>query len=291
MRLAPLPQLVIALTAFLVLAPSAPAASLDKDLVKTVLVADTTAIEPGKPFTLGVMFRIEPGWHIYWTNPGDAGEATKVLLQLPEGWKSEPVQLPLPKRFTQPGDIVGYGYEEQAMLLANVTPPQNLQSGDTVVLKAKVSWLVCEKVCIPGEAELSIALRVGANSLPENTKEFAEWRTRLPARAPTAFTRVEQAFDSVSKELLLTIDWPGDAPQAIEWFPPQVPDLTFADVRVSSSGKRTMLKVKCQPLGKKLVEPAVFEALLAYDDAGGARRGVVVRFAVGDGQPKRIPQG
>src|SRR5947208_2023674 len=37
-----------------------------KDLVKTELLSDVSAVQPGTPFSLGVRFKIEPGWHIYW---------------------------------------------------------------------------------------------------------------------------------------------------------------------------------------------------------------------------------
>ena len=37
-----------------------------KTLVKASLLADTTAIVPGKPFEVGVLLEMEPGWHTYW---------------------------------------------------------------------------------------------------------------------------------------------------------------------------------------------------------------------------------
>ena len=55
------------------------------DLVKVKLLADVTSVEPGKPFTIGVNFKMSPGWHIYWINPGDSGMATQVEFSLPAG--------------------------------------------------------------------------------------------------------------------------------------------------------------------------------------------------------------
>ena len=34
-----------------------------KELVKAELLADTNAIVPGKPFTIGLLLRMAPGWH------------------------------------------------------------------------------------------------------------------------------------------------------------------------------------------------------------------------------------
>ena len=42
------------------------------------LLSDTSAIEPGKTITVALRERIEPGWHTYWTNPGDSGEPTSI---------------------------------------------------------------------------------------------------------------------------------------------------------------------------------------------------------------------
>ena len=57
-----------------------------KELVKATLVADVSSIQPGQRFRLGVLYRIEPGWHIYWKYPGDSGIPTKIEWQLPQGF-------------------------------------------------------------------------------------------------------------------------------------------------------------------------------------------------------------
>jgi thiol:disulfide interchange protein DsbD len=44
--------------------------------VQAQLVADHTAIAPGGTIHLALVQTIAPGWHTYWRNPGDSGEAT-----------------------------------------------------------------------------------------------------------------------------------------------------------------------------------------------------------------------
>src|SRR5271170_1748892 len=85
--------------------------------VKTELFADVSAIQPGKPFWLGVRLSIDPGWHIYWKNAGDAGLPTRVKFTLPDGFSAGPLQFPTPHRFDQPGNIVAFGYEDSVLLL------------------------------------------------------------------------------------------------------------------------------------------------------------------------------
>ena len=63
-------------------------ASKGDQVVKASLVADTASIESGKSFRVGVRLIMDPGWHTYWKNPGDAGLATTVAWKLPKGFSA-----------------------------------------------------------------------------------------------------------------------------------------------------------------------------------------------------------
>src|SRR5580692_10455286 len=97
--------------------------------VKASLIADVSAIHSAKPFTIGVLLEIDPGWHIYWTNPGDAGLATRVKFKLPDGFIVTPNPFPVPRRFQQAANEVAYGYENAVLITAQVTPPDGLHIG------------------------------------------------------------------------------------------------------------------------------------------------------------------
>src|SRR5205814_10225203 len=122
------------------------------------LLADVDSVKAGKPFTLGVLLKIKPGWHVYWKNPGDSGLPTRVTWTMPEGFTAGELRFPIPTRFDQPGDIIGYGYHDELHLTATVTPPKNLDAGKPLTFGADVAWLVCEKVCLPGKASVSVEL-------------------------------------------------------------------------------------------------------------------------------------
>ncbi len=49
------------------------------------LIAEQNTAPPGKPLWLGLLFRLDPGWHIYWQNPGDSGEPPKDAMATPAG--------------------------------------------------------------------------------------------------------------------------------------------------------------------------------------------------------------
>ncbi len=153
-----------------------------RQLVQAELVADTTAVTPGKPFTVGLLLRMEKGWHTYWQYPGDSGLPTEINLKLPPGWEAGPVQWPIPQRLVEPGDIRIYGYHDEVLLTQQVTPPADLQ-GESVTLQAEPKWLVCERICIPGDASLSLVLPNGEGA-PARKELFERQQRELPQAWP-----------------------------------------------------------------------------------------------------------
>src|SRR6266545_4265202 len=156
-----------------------------KELVKAELLADANAIVPGKQLTIGLLLRMAPGWHTYWAFSGDAGLPTELKWKLPSGWKVGEIQWPIPLKTIDPGDIETYGYENEVLLMQEITPPQKLDNS-TVKLSADASWLVCERICIPGGATLQLELPASTASQLANTELFARYRSLLPQNWPGA---------------------------------------------------------------------------------------------------------
>src|SRR4029434_4280358 len=76
------------------------------DQIKPTLVAETTEIEAGKPFTLGVRFEIKNTWYTYWRFVGDIGMPLEVVWELPAGFKAGPLQWPFPVSHAAAGDFL-----------------------------------------------------------------------------------------------------------------------------------------------------------------------------------------
>jgi len=150
-----------------------------KQLVRPELVADTNAVVPGKPFTVGLLLRMAPGWHTYWKFSGDAGLPTEMKWNLPSGWKIDDIQWPIPLKTIDPGDIETYGYENEVLLMQEITPPSKLDRS-SAKLSTEANWLVCEKICIPGSATLQLDLPVASENQPANTDVFARYRHLAP---------------------------------------------------------------------------------------------------------------
>ncbi len=112
------------------------------------LVVGAAAAEPGGTVTVGVRLRIEPGWHLYWRNPGDAGLATRVAWDLPAGVSAGALRWPAPVAFGEP-PVVGYGYEGETVLLADLRLGAGLAPGAVLPLRAEVEGLLCSEICVP----------------------------------------------------------------------------------------------------------------------------------------------
>src|SRR3954466_3297289 len=149
-----------------------------RELVQAKLLGDVTAVVPGKPFTAGLLLHMVPGWHTYWKFPGDAGIPTEIKWKLPDGWKVGEIQWPIPLKLDEPGDIQIYGYHDEVLLLQEITPPASLKDSQ-VQLAAEASWLVCEKICIPGSANLKLELPVAVQNAPANEELFSRYRRSL----------------------------------------------------------------------------------------------------------------
>ena len=186
-----------------------------KALVHARLVAETASFQRNYAGWLAVELSIEPGWHVYWRNPGDAGLATSIKWKLPAQVSVGPLVWPRPERFSA-RSIVGYGYRGRVALLAAVKVPQGF-APRTLTVEAAVSWLACAEVCIPGGQKLELTVSIG-DSAPKKDAEtanvFAEARRQLPKPAPFPVTFVmddERIRLRFAKAALTGVDRPNVA--------------------------------------------------------------------------------
>jgi DsbC/DsbD-like thiol-disulfide interchange protein len=168
---------------------------------KATLVSEYESIRPGQSFTVALKFNIAEHWHTYWRNAGDAGLATQITWDLPEGFVAGPIQWPYPKRLPVPGEILNFGYEGEVWHLVEIQAPAHLKPGAAFILNAKVDWLECAEICVPGQAELRLQLQAAA---PEqegkisrtHAASFLQARKQIPQKNPNL--KIEAAYRSIT---------------------------------------------------------------------------------------------
>jgi thiol:disulfide interchange protein DsbD len=151
------------------------------------LIVLPQALSRGSSAEAGLYFKLEPGWHVYWKNAGDSGEPPHIRWTLPEGISAGPLQFMIPKRLPL-GPLMDFGYEGEALFPFTLNVSDKAQPGP-VDLRAKVDWLVCREVCIPGKAELSVNRDVLAQpgvTRPNQTDAaiFQRFAGRIPTPLP-----------------------------------------------------------------------------------------------------------
>ena len=211
------------------------------------LISENSSIAPGKDFTLGLLFRLDPHWHIYWVNPGDSGQPPRVSWQLPQGYTADAIEWPTPKRLPT-GPLLDFGYEQQVLLPVRVHVAA--AAGQQAPIRAAVSWLVCHDICIPAKAEVELSIPVGAKAVvdPQTAPLFQRARASLPKPLPKGWRlRVEDSKD----EITLRVNSAGKLHSAV-FFPLDenvIEDSSPQRVRKTTSGFTVSLKKSDQFTG------------------------------------------
>ena len=125
------------------------------------LIAEHAAVSPGDTFFGALRLKLDDTWHVYWKNPGDSGLAPQAKWSLPEGVSVSDFKWPAPEAI-KIATLMNYGYERELVLPAEFTIPATAKPGETIVLAGKFDWLICQEVCVPEAADLSLTLPVEA---------------------------------------------------------------------------------------------------------------------------------
>lgn len=247
--------------------------------VQAELLANVAKIRAGDAFTVGVLLKIDTDWHIYWKNSGDSGLPTSVRLTFPDGFRVGPVLWPVPVSFSRSGGIIDYGYEKSVMLLSEVEAPSKLSHGSAIPIRAEVSWVSCEEICIPGGSNLEMTLPVGDSTQSANERLFNEWEKRLPVAADSLnspfLARIKTNAGSQDKSFNFTVslDW-SLTPADVEWFPVAGRFFDVRNILVKTKGRQGIITFTAQLLPGQNLRSDVLETVVAYTNSKGERSGV-----------------
>ncbi len=176
-----------------------PFSSTNEGIVSVKMVAEDPVVVPGKAFWVSFIFDMGKDVHLYWKNPGDAGQAPSVHWMLPPGFRVSDLYWPPPERL-EISEAVVYGYSNKLMLLAQIFPPQDLELGSKIDIKADVAWFGCSTVCVPGDAKFSMQLDVAREKLQASKHILSLFRDAKKA-LPLDAKETKAKADSTSLEV------------------------------------------------------------------------------------------
>jgi DsbC/DsbD-like thiol-disulfide interchange protein len=147
--------------------------------------------QSGKPLQTAVRLVMDPGWHTYWENPGEAGMKISAKWELPDGWVAGELEHPVPLRF-EVGGLVGFGYKGSVLFPVKFTPPAGFTGA--AKLRGSLSWLTCDDdQCLPGKAALELTLDPGILVETPEAKLIREALAQVPQSGGKSL-RLEVSF-------------------------------------------------------------------------------------------------
>jgi DsbC/DsbD-like thiol-disulfide interchange protein len=116
----------------------------------------------------GVAFQLQPGWKTYWRTPGDSGVPPRFDFSKSENIEAVTVLWPAPLKFDDGAGGHSLGYHDQVILPLRIVAKN---ADKPVMLRAAINYAVCEKLCIPVEANAELPITSVAST--EDSALFA----------------------------------------------------------------------------------------------------------------------
>lgn len=180
------------------------------------LVAERTAVAPGRRMRLAIRITVETGWHVYWRNPGQSGIATTIRWTLPPGFTAEPLEWPVPEVFDIAGIRTHVHHGDLAISAGLGVPARPAAS--PLQIGADVRYGVCKDSCYPGAAHLVLDVAWGAGAPDPRWAEVEDLIASRRARSPSPF-RLEARLRDTTVSLTVRAPAGTTLPDQLTFFP------------------------------------------------------------------------
>ena len=157
------------------------------------LISANAGVGNEQTIDLGLQFRMNPGWKVYWRSPGDAGFPPQISWVGSTNFAGATISWPAPKRFSVLG-LETLGYKDEVVFPINA---ELFERGKTVDLTARVRFLTCDDICVPYETTFKLTLPAGRDLNTPASGTIAVWQAKVPTDvtkpAPSASLAIERA--------------------------------------------------------------------------------------------------
>jgi suppressor for copper-sensitivity B len=152
------------------------------------LLAAANGFDEGGRVSLGLQFRLQPGWKTYWRHAGDSGAPPIFDWQGSRNLALATVHWPAPARFTAFG-YDSFGYDGTIILPIEAIRKAN---GDDMTVRLRLDYQICEKICLPVTADLSLTVPDAPAASTPHQFVIEEARARIPKTAAAAAFSLEK---------------------------------------------------------------------------------------------------
>ena len=125
---------------------------------------------------MGLVFKLKPGWKIYWRSPGDAGYPPAIDWKGSDNLNDVVISWPGPHRFAVSGlETMGYKDEVVLPIIALLN-----DANQPLTIRAAVDYLVCDVICVPQHVDLALSLPTGAAQPSEHAHLIGRYLAKVP---------------------------------------------------------------------------------------------------------------
>jgi DsbC/DsbD-like thiol-disulfide interchange protein len=229
--------------------------------VTVELIADRDHARSGTQW-LGLRFIMEPGWHIYWQNPGDSGEPPEVQWRLPSGMMASPVEWPAPRRIDVSG-LINYGYQNTVVLPVRLAIAADVPTSPAV-LRATLRWLACRDLCVSGAASIALTWPLDdrdRGAVASWGEAIARARALVPRPAPPVWKCSAVAGNDVFTLDVIT----GQRETAITFFPLEVNQIDDSAPQALTSLPRG-IRLGLRKSAQWVKDPTALRGVVSFPD-------------------------
>ena len=109
----------------------------------------------------GIDLKLQAGWKTYWRTPGDSGVPPRFDFSKSDNVEAVTVLWPAPTKFDDGAGGTSLGYHDQVVLPLRIVAKN---ADKPVTLRAAVNYAVCEKLCVPVQANVELAFNSVAST-------------------------------------------------------------------------------------------------------------------------------
>lgn len=131
----------------------------------------------GGPGRAALEIQLAPGAVTYWRDPGNSGAPPSFDFSGSVNLARAEPEYPAPERIVEPDGSEAFGYENRVVF---AIAAEALDPSKPVTLVVNATYAVCEKICLPAKAHLTLTLPQGASTSYAAAIEAARALTPRP---------------------------------------------------------------------------------------------------------------
>ena len=150
------------------------------------LISSYSQIKKGHFFPVGLWIKIPPGWHSYWSFPGDFGQAPQIQWEPIDHVQIKPLPFPSPYRkeiSINKKPAYSFIYESELLIPFQVFIEEGYNK-DHLPLSLNLKWFICKELCLFKTASLQLNLKIGPDfkTNQKSKKVFDSWQVLFPKK-------------------------------------------------------------------------------------------------------------